>query len=291
MINFKKYLTPKLFTGLAIVGVGATVYFAVKETKAAEKEKENVEESGQPEVSVEEENCDTALKQNISRMVETAFRYKGTIIASSITVSFILASHKLSAKEIAALTATCGYLATNRDKLESEIKKLPGGEEALKAVKKEMAIKGAEQLKTEEKKVGMWKYQTIEETGNGKLLCYDHWSGRYFRSSLDAVEQAQRRINDMIEDADPDILEIDPNDVFDEYNLERTQLGSIFKLPTEEHKIHWNNILIPVEKLDPVTMSRYDEDLLIIEYDQDSLPVPKGYFPSFPREMNHIYSL
>ena len=39
MINFKKYLTPKLFTGLAIVGVGATVYFAVKETKAAEKEK------------------------------------------------------------------------------------------------------------------------------------------------------------------------------------------------------------------------------------------------------------
>lgn len=291
MTNFKKYLTPKLFTGLAIVGVGATVYFAVKETKAAEKEKEHVEESGQSEVPVEEENSDTALKQNISRVVETAFRYKGTIIASSLTISFILASHKLSAKEIAALTATCGYLATNRDKLETEIRKLPGGEEALKVVKKEMAVKGAEQLKTEEKKVGMWKYQTIEETGNGKLLCYDHWSGRYFRSSLDAVEQAQRRINDMIEDVDPDILEIDPNDVFDEYNLERTQLGSMFKLPTEEHEIHWNNVLIPVEKLDPVTMSRYDEDLLIIEYDQDSLPVPKGYFPSFPREMNHIYSL
>lgn len=291
MINFKKFLTPKLFTGLAIVGVGVTVYFAVKETKASEKEKEHVEESGQPEVGVEEENGDTALKQNISRVVETAFRYKGTIIASSLTVSFILASHKLSAKEIAALTATCGYLATNRDKLETEIRKLPGGEEALKAVKKEMAVKGAEQLKTKEKKVGMWKYQTIEETGNGNLLCYDHWSGRYFRSSLDAVEQAQRRINDMIEDADPDILEIDPNDVFDEYGLERTQLGTLFKLPTEEHEIHWNNVLIPVEKLDPVTMSRYDEDLLIIEYDQDSLPEPKGYFPSFPREMNHIYSL
>ena len=28
-------LTPKLFTGLAVVGVGVTVYFAVKETKNA----------------------------------------------------------------------------------------------------------------------------------------------------------------------------------------------------------------------------------------------------------------
>lgn len=299
MINFKKYLTPKLFTGLAIVGVGVTVYFAVKETKNATvcKEEHVEQEETEPgdglcsQSEVETKDSKARIKEAAGRVAETLWTYKFTGTSACCTILFILASHKLSAKEIAALTATCGYLATNRDKLETEIRKLPGGEEALKAVKKEMAVKGAEQLKTKEKKVGMWKYQTIEETGNGNLLCYDHWSGRYFRSSLDAVEQAQRRINDMIEDADPDILELDPNDVFDEYNLERTQLGSMFKLPTEEHEIHWNNVLIPVEKLDPVTMSRYDEDLLIIEYDQDSLPVPKGYFPSFPREMNHIYSL
>ena len=287
MINFKKYLTPKLFTGLAIVGVGATVYFAVKETKAAEKEKEHVEESGQPEVGVEEENSDTSLKQNISRVVETAFRYKGTIITSSLTVSFILASHKLSAKEIAALTATCGYLATNRDKLESEIKKLPGGEEALKAVKKEVVAKRTKDILDEEnghKKGDFWRHQSVEWTGNGDLLCYDHFTGRYFRSNEDAVREGISLWNDdreyEFEDRTGDIRyeyddESDINDLYSYLNLERSQLNSMYHFP-QQRRIKINLTRIPVERLDPVTMSRYNEDLLIMEYDDKSMPIDKA---------------
>lgn len=288
MINFKKYLTPKLFTGLAIVGVGATVYFAVKETKEVEKEKEHVEESGQPEASVEEKDGDTALKQNISRVVETAFRYKGTIISSSLTVSFILASHKLSAKEIAALTATCGYLATNRDKLETEIRKLPGGEEALKAVKAEMAAKKAEEAADKEEPKKVWRYQCVEDTGNGDLLCLEGWSGRLFRSSLDAVEQAQARFNDYrdesfdIQAPSGDIesfpAALSMNELFDEYGMERTQLGHEFGWPADDdyyptRRIKFTNTLIALDKLDPVTKARYNEDLLVIEFDDGYQPM------------------
>lgn len=287
MISFKKYLTPKLFTGLAIVGVGATVYFAVKETKAAEKEKEHVEKSGQPEVGVEEKDGDTALKQNISRVVETAFRYKGTIVASSLTVSFILASHKLSAKEIAALTATCGYLATNRDKLESEIKKLPGGEEALKAVKKEVVTKRTKDILDEEnghKKGDFWRHQSVEWTGNGDLLCYDHFTGRYFRSNEDAVREGISMWNDdreyEFEDRTGDIRyeyddESDINDLYSYLNLERSQLNSMYHFP-QQRRIKINLTRIPVERLDPVTMARYNEDLLIMEYDDKSMPIDKA---------------
>ena len=287
MINFKKYLTPKLFTGLAIVGVGTTVYFAVKETKAVEKEKEHVEESGQPEVGVEEENGDTTLKQNISRVVETAFRYKGTIITSSLTVSFILASHKLSAKEIAALTATCGYLASNRDKLESEIKKLPGGEEALKAVKKEVVATRTKDILDEEnghKKGDFWRHQSVEWTGNGDLLCYDHFTGRYFRSNEDAVREGISMWNDDREyefnDRTGDIRyeyddESDINDLYSYLNLERSQLNSMYHFP-QQRRIKINLTRIPVERLDPVTMARYNEDLLIMEYDDKSMPIDKA---------------
>ena len=287
MINFKKYLTPKLFTGLAIVGVGATVYFAVRETKAVEKEKEHVEESGQPEVGVEEENGDTTLKQNISRVVETAFRYKGTIITSSLTVSFILASHKLSAKEIAALTATCGYLASNRDKLESEIKKLPGGEEALKAVKKEVVATRTKDILDEEnghKKGDFWRHQSVEWTGNGDLLCYDHFTGRYFRSNEDAVREGISMWNDDREyefnDRTGDIRyeyddESDINDLYSYLNLERSQLNSMYHFP-QQRRIKINLTRIPVERLDPVTMARYNEDLLIMEYDDKSMPIDKA---------------
>ena len=37
---------------------------------------------------------------------------------------------------------------------------------------------------------------SIEETGNGTLLCFDGFSGRFFRSSEDAVRKALDKFND-----------------------------------------------------------------------------------------------
>ena len=86
------------------------------------------------------------LKVSAMKIASVAWEFKGTIVVSGLTIACIIGSHKLSMKEIAALTATCGYLATNRDKLETEIRKLPGGEEALKAVKKEVMEKRQKRL-------------------------------------------------------------------------------------------------------------------------------------------------
>lgn len=295
MINFKKYLTPKLFTGLAIVGVGATVYFAVKETKDAVRKEERVEqEKTEPgdgsgsQTEVEGEDSKARIKETAGRVAETLWTYKFTGTSALCTILFILASHKLSAKEIAALTATCGYLATNRDKLETEIRKLPGGEEALKAVKAEMAAKKAEEAADKEEPKKIWRYQCVEDTGNGDLLCLEGWSGRLFRSSLDAVEQAQARFNDYrdesfdIQAPSGDIesfpAALSMNELFDEYGMERTQLGHEFGWPADDdyyptRRIKFINTLIALDKLDPVTKARYNEDLLVIEFDDGYQPM------------------
>ena len=291
MINIKKFITPKLLTGLAVVGVGVTVYFAVKETKDVCGKGEDT--PTQPSVDkveeeVEDQDTQKRIKKAASRMADTIWTYKKTGLAALCTITFILASHKLSAKEIAALTATCGYLATNRDKLESEIKKLPGGEEALKAVKQEMVAKKAEEAAEKEEPKKIWRYQCVEDTGNGNLLCMEGWSGRLFRSSLDAVEQAQARFNDYrdegwdIQARNGDIESypnaLSMNELYDEYGMERTQLGHEYGWPADDdyypsRRIKFINTLISLDKLDPVTKARYNEDLLVIEFGEGYQPM------------------
>ena len=48
----------------------------------------------------------------------------------------ILGSHYIDAKEIAALTATCGYLASNKQKIEGFIKEKFGSKKLLEAKEK-----------------------------------------------------------------------------------------------------------------------------------------------------------
>lgn len=281
--DIKKIFTPKLLTGLAVVGVIGTALIAVHETKKVQA----VEE---PEEETKEESDNKSAKEIITKGVNTAWQYKGTIAAGAATITCIVCSHALSAKEIAALTATCGYLAANRDKLETEIRKLPGGEDALKVVKKEMMEKQVEKAADEEpesKKV--WRYQCIEDTGKGTLLCLEGWSGRLFRSSLEEVEKAQEKFNSYRDDYSFDIqvsngdienypAAVSMNDLYECYGIESSQLGHEFGYPADDdyyptRKIKFINTLIALDKLDPVTQARYNEDLLVIEFDEGYLPM------------------
>lgn len=279
-IDLKKIFTPKVLTGMAVVGVVATAVVAIHEAKKEAKE--------EPREEAEETVKDA--KAIITKGVNKAWRYKGTIAVGTATIGCIIASHKLSMKEIAALTATCGYLAKNRDKLETEIKKLPGGEEALKVVKKELIEEHVEKATDAEpifKKP--WQYQNVEDTGNGDLLCIEAWSGRLFRSSLDAVEQAQARFNDMRDEDGFDCqltngdyksypAALSMNDLYNEYGIERTQLGHDFGWPGDDdyyptRRIKFDNTLIKIDDLEPKYRDRYHEDILVIEISNDYHPM------------------
>lgn len=110
-------------------------------------------------------------------------------IASGVgTVACILGSHHVSSKEIAALTASCGYLAANRQKIMDKVKDVVGEEKA-KSIQKEAAVEAISEYETYNHKLH------YERTGRGNTKFYFYDQDRGFMSSMPDVIDADRKFN------------------------------------------------------------------------------------------------
>jgi len=163
-MKLKDLLNAKLLTGVAVLGVGATIFFAVRETKKA--------------VAAEPMPKDQPVYKTAYKF---AWMYKGTILSAAVTVGSIIGAQKLNEKQIAMMSATIGYLAANRDKAEQWIEN--GNPPLYDDVKNPPVEKITKSL-------------PIEETGNGNILFRETYTGRWFHSNLDAVEQGILQFKD-----------------------------------------------------------------------------------------------
>ena len=134
-----------------------------------------------------------------------------TIGCAAGSIVCMAASERISYKQIAALTATCAYLAKNRDFLENKLKEVVG-EEKLQEIKKEFIIKEAPK---------MVSFPSVEETGKGSLLCLEGYSGRWFRSSEEACIEAQEYLQKVFEEDKRCCL----NDYYAFLGITMTQFG------------------------------------------------------------------
>ena len=145
---------------LGVGGVGLTSYLSIKGYKEA-KDK-------------------TDKKEKI-------LAYKWAILSGVGTSACILGSHHVSSKEIAALTASCTYLAANRDKILNKVQEKLGKEEVRK-LSKETALEISKERNTP---------AMIEETGHGHVHFVEDMFGREFYCSLEHVEWAEKMLNHM----------------------------------------------------------------------------------------------
>lgn len=122
---------------------------------------------------------------------EKIFAYKWAILSGIGTSACILGSHHVSSKEIAALTASCTYLATNRDKIMKAVKNKLGEEEH----KKLIAETGTEMVKSNPDSVSYSR--RYERTGNGNERFLIWETGRYFISNRESVYDAEKNLNNL----------------------------------------------------------------------------------------------
>lgn len=136
--------------------------------------------------------------------------YIPAVISGVAAGACMIGSHKISSKEIAALTATASFAVANRNKLEEQVKKVLPEQDAKKVVQN-----------AEKEAVYHHKDQSVEYTGHGMLKCLEGYSGRKFFSSIEMVREAERRLNQRFQNGEY----ISMNDFYRLLGITETHFG------------------------------------------------------------------
>lgn len=280
MIKLNKIFNPKVLSALAVAGVVATAVMAALEGinggDVIREAKKTAPKEGVWAIS----------KHYIPRVTKSFWK---TIIVGGVTMACIVTSCYLSGLQIVALSGTIAGLIGQRDAVEKEIVKLPGGKEALTKVKTEFAKATAEKKLSENPKpFSIWKYQTIEETGHGDEIFIDEWSGRVFKSSVEHVQAGIDKVNDERDEGmelpfsdGKDVnfpIATAYNDFYNAWDIEPTGLGATFGYPASDdwynsRRIDFKIITLDQKDMDPVMWERYGQRIHLISLNPDYYPM------------------
>lgn len=202
--KFASKRSPEILTGIGIAGMITTTILAVRATPKAlelieeQKEEESVDELSSFEV------VKIAWKPYIPAMVTCVASTACLIGASSVNTkrnAALATAYKLSE------TALSEY----RDKVVETI-----GEKKERIVRDKVAEERV-------KKNPVSKNEVII-TGNGKTLCFDPISGRYFMCSIETIKKAENTLNkQMLHDISG---YVSLNEFYDELGLDHTSVGN-----------------------------------------------------------------
>lgn len=175
--------SPTILTYLGVAGLISTVILAVKATPKAieilEMEKiYRAEEVQDPDYNEPIDTIDT---------IELTWKcYIPTAIMGLVTVGCIVGSNQINLRRNAALASlysiTESALREYQKKVVEQI-----GEKKEEAIRGEIAQDKLNNNPVDEK--------TVVFTGNGNYLCYDSFSGRYFRSDIETLRRECNQFN------------------------------------------------------------------------------------------------
>ena len=264
VLYFAKYHGPAILTVLGCIGVPVTAVLASKATLKSVDECLNDEvlplmrKEGPDDLLDSEYKIHVGVEFTEPECIKAVWKnYIPTAISATLTIAAIIGSNRLSAKEIAMLSASCAGLISYKAQLEQEIRKRYG-EDAMEDIRKSVDEKHA--------KVLIYP----EDTGNGDLLCFDAFGGRWFYSSEDAVNMALCELNDEFMN---ESIELDNdsvlrggyrcyNDLYQKWGISETHFGWIWGWPPNPDYFD-GPILWRVQKVEG--FQQLDEPVLIIE--------------------------
>lgn len=207
--------SPEILTALSIAGGVTTVILAVKATpkamqlleEAKQTKREEITDGGR--IDIPEEECQLTKKE----VVKTAWKpYIPAAITGAVSIACAIGSRSVSARRNAALATAYklseAALSEYKDKVVETI-----GEVKEKEIREEIA-----KDRVEKQPVQM---ENIFETGRGDTLFLEYYSGRWFKSSINAVEAAKNTVNSRLNSYDYVSL----NEFYDELGLAHTGLG------------------------------------------------------------------
>ena len=196
--------SPEILTGIGIAGMITTTILAVRATPKA---LELIEEQK------EEESVD---KLSTFEVVKVAWKpYIPAMVTCVVSTACLIGASSVNTKRNAALATAYKLsetaLSEYRDKVVETI-----GEKKERIVRDKVAEERV-------KKNPVSKNEVIV-TGNGKTLCFDPISGRYFMCSIETIKKAENTLNkQMLHDISG---YVSLNEFYDELGLDHTSVGN-----------------------------------------------------------------
>lgn len=204
--------SPTILTCLAVGGVVTTVIFAVKATPKACSLIESVREYKFNNAEGVYHEATPLTKREILSIVWKCYIPAACIGAA--TIACIIGSNSINQKRNAALATVYGL---------TEIAFSEYKDKVIEAVGKNKEQKIRDDiLKDHIEKNPVGRNEVIF-TGKGEVLCYDNWSGRYFKSDIEKIRRSINTINEKrIDD-----MWVSLNDLYYELGLANTKGGEL----------------------------------------------------------------
>lgn len=198
--TFGKTHSSEILIGVAIVACISATVSAVKATPVAEQKIEETKE----ELGVE--------KLTVKQTVKVCWKYYiYPVLSTGASITAMILSHKMMNKRLNALTTAYALSETAlreyRDKIVEMSPEMD--KNAHTAVMQE--------------KIDNLKPEDIAETGWGDALCYDPWSGRFFKSSKEHLEASINCLAGIMYDD----FSVTLNDLYSELGLKTTVPGDL----------------------------------------------------------------
>lgn len=228
---------PTILTIAAVVGVVAT---SVMTAKAAPKAKEILDDIHERE---EEQGEKIPAAEKIK---EVAPVIAPPMLMGAATVACIVGSNVAAAKKIEGLTTAYGIAKEALSNYEAATKEVVGEKKALD-------VKDTAQKKLVENNPPSKAGNDIYITGRGNVLCYDPYSGRYYRSNFESIRKSVNDLNYRMRDE----MWVTLNDLYDELGLPQIKVGE---------SLGWNINCGNIEIQHTAMVTENDEPCLVIDF-------------------------
>lgn len=200
-----------ILTGLAVGGIITTTILAVKATPKALELLEEAKRNREEQIDNNEEIIDNELtKLDIIKLTWKC--YIPSIGFGVATIICLIEANQINLRRNAALVSVYSVAETALKEYQAKVTETIGKN-------KEKDIRTA--IASDQIKAHPASSSQIICTGVGESMCYDRYTGRYFKSNIDAIKRAENELNYEIK------LDrfVTLNDLYYKLNLPPTQLG------------------------------------------------------------------
>ena len=246
--------SPNILLGVGITGMITSTVMAVKATPKALKLIEEERNARKQPETVYHDNTpltvvDMAPELTKLEIVKIAWKpYIPSITVGGLSLLCILGSTSINAKRTAGLAAAYKLSEAALTEYKDAVVETIG-------TKKEKEVR--EKIADKQVEANPVNNSTVILTSNGNTLCYDPLSGRYFRSSPEAIYKAVNDVNFQL--LNEEFVSL--NEFYDNIGLELTKLGE---------NLGWNSFREGKVEVDfNATLTPDKEPCLVMDFKTD----------------------